>query len=195
MNTKAITIAALISFGTFASASSVYSPDKGVICDKKSGFCADKYGISLGLTQEYLGAKHAATWEKRLNNPSFDSSAFTMSNGLSCDTKEKMCKKSKWDEKADPHWTMVLFGKKIGGGHQHKKGGSADMIQMEKDCKEYLSSKFLSLPRAAFSVHPGHKKNGHYTIPVDINWDEPRVEEKGACTVVNGVVKGYKAYR
>ena len=163
MSKKTVLVAAMIGLGTLANAGSVYSPDKGVICDRKSGFCADSYGISLGLTQEYLGDKHAATWEKRLSNPGFDSSAFTMSNGLSCDTKEKVCKKSKWDDKADPHWTMVLFNRKVGGGHKHKKGGSsADMIQMEKDCKEYISTKFLSLPRAAISVHPGHKKNGKY---------------------------------
>jgi hypothetical protein len=36
---------------------------------------------------------------------------FTFSNGLSCDTNKKICKKSKWDEKADSHWTKILFGK------------------------------------------------------------------------------------
>jgi hypothetical protein len=75
---------------------------------------------------------------------------------------------------------------------QHKVA-SADMQRMQFDCKDYLSGKFPSLPRAAFSVHPGNGSNGTYTIPVDINWDEPRVEEKGYCTIVNGIVRGYHA--
>ena len=33
----------------------VFSPEQGIICDKKSGFCADSEGISLGFTKEYLG--------------------------------------------------------------------------------------------------------------------------------------------
>ena len=111
MKTIAIT-AMIVALSSFASASSVYSPDKGVICDKKAGFCTDSYGISLGLTKEYLGAKHAKTWEKRLSDKDFDSTSFTMSNGLSCDTKKKVCKKSKWDDNADAHWTGILFGKK-----------------------------------------------------------------------------------
>ena len=42
----------------------------------------------------------------------FDSKSFTMSNGLSCDTRKKICKKSKWDDKADKHWTKILFANK-----------------------------------------------------------------------------------
>jgi len=89
---------------------SVYSPEQGIICDKKSGFCVDSQGISLGLTGEYLGKKQQATWDKRITKD-FDTTVFTFSNGLSCDTNKKICKKSKWDEKADSHWTKILFGK------------------------------------------------------------------------------------
>lgn len=112
MKTKLLAATALIlGMSTFAIAKSVYSPAPGVICDKKSGFCTDREGIALGLTQEYLGAKNAATWEKRVSSKGFDSKSFTMSNGLSCDTRKKICKKSKWDDKADKHWTKILFGK------------------------------------------------------------------------------------
>lgn len=34
--------------------SSVYSPQAGVICDKKGGFCADSEGIAVALTKMYL---------------------------------------------------------------------------------------------------------------------------------------------
>ena len=110
INTVAVT-ALFIGATSLLSASNVYSPDKGVICDKKAGFCVDSYGISLGFTKEYLGTKAEKKWLKILNDDNFDSTAFTFSNGLSCDTKQKICKKSKWDDNANAHWTKVLFGK------------------------------------------------------------------------------------
>ena len=183
MNKKVLAITVLIGLVTFANASSVYSPDRGVICDKKSGFCADKYGISLGLTQEYLGEKHAATWEKRLSNPNFDPSAFTMSNGLSCDTKAKVCKKSKWDDKADAHWTAILFGKSH-AKKSHKSSGvwTQGMKNAANECEVYLSSKY-GLPMAAYSATHATKHNGAYIVTIVSKWDEPRIEETGKCTV------------
>lgn len=68
---------------------------------------------------------------------------------------------------------------------------NANMLQMERDCKNYMASKFPDLPMAAFSVRPGYGSNGRYTIPVSSNWDEPRVEESGNCIVVNGIVRNY----
>jgi hypothetical protein len=35
----------------------IYSPEPGVICDKKGGFCADTQGIAVALTRMYLGEK------------------------------------------------------------------------------------------------------------------------------------------
>ena len=46
-----------------------------------------------------------------LSDKDFDATIYAMSNGLYCDTNKKICKKSKWDNKADPHWTQILFGK------------------------------------------------------------------------------------
>ncbi len=105
----------MIGAGSVASAKTqgnVYSPEQGVICDKKSGFCSDSYGISIGMTKDFLGQKAADKFTKILADKDFDATIYTMSNGLTCDTKKKICKKSKWDEKADAHWTTVLFGKK-----------------------------------------------------------------------------------
>ena len=68
---------------------------------------------------------------------------------------------------------------------------NANMVQMERDCKNYLGEKFPSLPMAAYSVRPGYGSNGRYTIPVVMNWDEPRVDERGNCIVVNGIVRNY----
>lgn len=115
MKLKIIALVALtISLSSTTSAKShanVYSPEQGVICDKKSGFCSDSYGISIGMTKDFLGQKAANKWTKILSDKDFDSTVYAMSNGLYCDTKQKICKKSKWDEKADPHWTKILFGK------------------------------------------------------------------------------------
>lgn len=72
---------------------------------------------------------------------------------------------------------------------------ASNMQQMERDCKNFVSSQIdSSIPMAAISVSPGYNKgNGKVIIPVSINWDEPRVEETGKCVIVNGVVKKYKA--
>ncbi len=77
-------------------------------------------------------------------------------------------------------------------GMEDARYNSADMIQMERDCKNYVAEKFLKLPMAAISVRPGYGSNGRYTIPVSINWDNPRVEETGNCIIVNGIVRNYK---
>ena len=186
---KKIAITAIIAcLSSFANANAVYSPEQGVICDKKSGFCSDSYGISLGLTKDFLGQKAADKMTKILSDKDFDATFYTMMNGLTCDTKKKICKKSKWDEKADAHWTAVLFGKK--SAHPEKDAGP-DLIQVAKDCKVYLAYKF-DLPMSAFSVSKGHSSHGAIVVPVNINWDEPYVRESGQCKVVYGIVKSYK---
>ena len=108
---KTVIMAVAVALSGIAYAGSVYSPSKGVICDKKSKFCADSYGISIALTKEYLGAKAATNLEKMADKYHMSMSDWTFSNGVSCDTHKKICKKSKWDEKADTHWTKILFGK------------------------------------------------------------------------------------
>jgi len=189
MKMKTIAITAMIAgLSSFASANAVYSPEHGVICDKKSGFCSDSYGISLGLTKDFLGQKAANKMQKYLNDKDFDATYFTLSNGLTCETKKKICKKSKWDEKADAHWTGILFGKKA--VNPQGNGGSV-LIQAAKDCKVYLASKF-DLPMAAFSAKKGHNSHGAVIVPVSSKWDEPYVDERGECKVVNGIVKSYK---
>ncbi len=186
---KIIAITAILAgLSSFANANAVYSPEQGVICDKKSEFCSDSYGISLGMTKDFLGQKAADKFTKILSDKDFDATIYTMSNGLTCDTKKKICKKSKWDEKADAHWTAILFGKKA---VHDKKDDGPDLIQAAKDCKVYLANKF-DLPMAAFSVSKGDNSHGDIVVPVDINWDEPYVKERGACKVVNGIVKSYR---
>lgn len=72
------------------------------------------------------------------------------------------------------------------------QSGSQSMIDAERDCKTYVSGKF-DLPMAAVSVSPGNGNNGRYTIPVSIKWDEPKVDETGKCSVVDGKAVSYRA--
>lgn len=62
------------------------NPAKGVLCDQY--ICVDQQGISIGLTEHYLGADRA---EALLKAGKFDTSAMTFSNGVFCDTKAKLC--------------------------------------------------------------------------------------------------------
>ena len=70
------------------------------------------------------------------------------------------------------------------------QAGSQAMINAERDCKTFVSTK-IDLPMAAVSVSPGQGNNGRYTIPVRVKWDEPRVDERGECKVVDGRAVNY----
>jgi len=64
------------------------------------------------------------------------------------------------------------------------------MQDMQRDCKNYITTK-VDLPMAAVQVSAGYGSNGRYTLPVRIKWDEPLVDERGECIVVNGMVRRY----
>jgi len=87
----------------------VFSPEEEVLCDKKSQFCSDSHGISLGFTKEFISEEAQKIWLKRMTKD-FSTTVFTMSDGIHCDTNQKICKKSKWDEKIDVVITRRLFG-------------------------------------------------------------------------------------
>ncbi|GLH25490.1 hypothetical protein ENT52713_28860 [Enterobacter sp. 200527-13] len=86
-------------------------PAKGVVCD--AYFCADATGISDVLTTKYLGAKKS---QQLASQGDFDRTAFTFTNGIYCDTKEKMCRKDRYfgvdgkpSGKIDSKTTQWLF--------------------------------------------------------------------------------------
>jgi hypothetical protein len=102
-----ITVLSLCLIATAAFAENIiFSPDTGLLCDKKIGFCADSEGISVAYTKQYLGDKA----EKKLMDKihaaggvdKFDTTTFTFYNNAYCDTKAKKCKVSKNDNKPDP---------------------------------------------------------------------------------------------
>ena len=93
----------------------VYSPQPGIVCDKKAQFCADEQGISLAFTKEYLGAKAEAAMMGRIKEAggpaNYDMTWFGFSNGVDCKTAQKVCHVSKHSDKVDAAHTKALFGR------------------------------------------------------------------------------------
>jgi hypothetical protein len=87
---------------------SVMSPEPGIICDKKAGFCADNQGISMAYTKQFLGEKAE---KKLLALGDFDMTTFTLTNGVHCEAKTQQCTVSKFSDKVDAAHTKALFGK------------------------------------------------------------------------------------
>lgn len=85
---------------------------EGAICDRKSGFCADHMGVSVGLTKLYLGEKAERNLMAEINKvgiQAFNATTFTMSSGLTCDTREKKCYSGKERSRLDLKAMRVLF--------------------------------------------------------------------------------------
>lgn len=88
------------------------NPEKGVLCD--SYICVDQQGVSIELTEHYLGSKPA---EALLKAGKFDTSAMTFANGIFCDTTVKLCYidryfNAKGERSAiSPEYTKALFQK------------------------------------------------------------------------------------
>jgi len=87
----------------------VYFPEHGILCDKKSGFCADREGISLGFTKEYLGEAAASKFGNMIKKYHMDTSSYTLSNGIYCDAALHKCYTNKWKEKVHKKYTNMLF--------------------------------------------------------------------------------------
>ena len=94
---------------------SVYSPDPGVICDKRAGFCADAEGIAVALTKMYLGDKAEARLMDRIRPEpgvqDYDTSTFVLTNKVACDCKAQKCTVGKFQDTLDAAHTKALFGK------------------------------------------------------------------------------------
>ena len=87
----------------------VFSPAKGVVCDRKAGFCADGTGISMSWTEKYLGKDAMQKFSKNTEGGAFDETDFVLSDGVRCKTKENACYKSKFSSDPAPNVTKALF--------------------------------------------------------------------------------------
>jgi len=112
--------AALLCMGQSAFAQSnpssaiTYPKPGGVICDQKSGFCADEQGVSVAITEMELGKKASKKLMDQIRSvgiENFDATSFTMTGGLHCETKQKKCFTNMYDNQVDPKATKALFGK------------------------------------------------------------------------------------
>ncbi|PSV64797.1 hypothetical protein C9J48_01165 [Photobacterium profundum] len=93
-------------------APNIYSPDKGVICDKKAGFCVDSFGISMAFTQEYLGddaQKEMMKVIETVGTKNFDTTRYSLSNGVYCDALKQGCFKSRFNDTPEVKFSNVLF--------------------------------------------------------------------------------------
>ncbi|MGF1868965.1 YcgJ family protein [Photobacterium indicum] len=90
----------------------IYSPYKGVICDKKAGFCVDSYGISMAFTQEYLGddaQKEIMKVIDSVGTKNFDTTRYSLSNGVYCDSLKQGCFKSRFNDTREVKFSDILF--------------------------------------------------------------------------------------
>jgi hypothetical protein len=88
----------------------VYSPEPGILCDKKAGFCADSQGISIAFTKQFLGDQ-AEQKMIEISRENFDPTTFTLTNGVHCEAKTQQCTISKFDSTVDAAHTRALFGR------------------------------------------------------------------------------------
>jgi uncharacterized protein len=88
----------------------VYFPEHGIICDKKAGFCADREGISMGFTQEFLGQAAADKMMDYMNKYNMSTDSYTLSNGIYCDSHKRKCFKDRYNgSPVNKHYTNKLF--------------------------------------------------------------------------------------
>ena len=88
----------------------VFFPSSGVICDRKSSLCADASGISLGLTQRYLGQAAQDKLQQALGDGAgVDMGTYTLSNGIYCDSHAKACYTDRFKTQLDFQTTKRLF--------------------------------------------------------------------------------------
>lgn len=115
MNYRTLT-AALLCGPSAAMASGVFLPAAGVVCDIKGHFCADREGISMGLTTRFLH-KDAQERLSRTLGEGADVHLweYTLSNGVHCDAHERQCYTDRYYPRtADKYETKItqhLYGK------------------------------------------------------------------------------------
>ncbi|MGO2143592.1 MAG: YcgJ family protein [Serratia bockelmannii] len=97
-------------FGLAREQAPVFFPAAGIICDRKSSLCADAMGISMGLTQQYLGHAAQSKLQQSLGDGrDVDMGSYTLSNGVFCDSQAKACYTDRFKTQLDFETTKHLF--------------------------------------------------------------------------------------
>ncbi|CAI1210985.1 YcgJ family protein [Serratia proteamaculans] len=85
---------------------------QGVVCDRKGNFCADRMGISMGMTTLYLGNTAQEKLQRVLGDGAgVHLDTYTLSNGVHCESKKNECYTSKYSQQRDKIMTHRLFGR------------------------------------------------------------------------------------
>ncbi|PSU34953.1 YcgJ family protein [Photobacterium lutimaris] len=90
----------------------LFTPDKGVICDRKAGFCVDSFGISMAFTEEYLGVEAQEKMLEMINrigSKNFDTTRYSFSNKVYCDSEQRACFVDRFSEEQLADYTSILF--------------------------------------------------------------------------------------
>lgn len=85
--------------------SGVFSPERGVVCDREGNFCADGTGISASWTEQYMGAEAAH------NTARADQSEWIYHNGVECLLADQTCRHHGKVNKSSKKLQKMLFGK------------------------------------------------------------------------------------
>ncbi|MEI6538869.1 MAG: YcgJ family protein [Planctomycetota bacterium] len=85
--------------------SGVFSPERGVVCDREGNFCADGTGISATWTEQYMGAEAAH------NLGEYDTTEFVLHNGVECIVADQACNHHGKTDKASKKIQKMVFGK------------------------------------------------------------------------------------
>ncbi|MFB2863377.1 YcgJ family protein [Aeromonas sp. MdU4] len=111
MANVSVVLAALLLTGAAQAAPAVFSPESGVLCDKKAGFCADSQGISMGLTRIHLGDKAQAKLMKTFGSiDGVDMGSYTLSNKVHCESSEKQCYQDRYFPRTkESKYSAMLF--------------------------------------------------------------------------------------
>ena len=85
--------------------SGVFSPERGVVCDREGNFCADGTGISASWTDQYMGAQAAHDLGE------YDTTEFVLSNGVDCVVLDQTCNDRGKVTKASKNIQKMVFGR------------------------------------------------------------------------------------
>jgi hypothetical protein len=97
--------------GTAKPSAAITFPERGVICDRISGFCVDDQGISAAMTKMYLGAAAETKIVKLMSeNPDMDTATYVLSNGVDCRSQQRVCMAERHGNAVEPRYTRQLFG-------------------------------------------------------------------------------------
>ncbi|POG24448.1 hypothetical protein C2855_05090 [Aeromonas bestiarum] len=111
MTKISVVLMTLLLTGAAQAAPAVFSPEAGVLCDKKAGFCADPQGISMGLTKVHLGDKAQDKLVTLFGSmDGIDMGSYTLSNGVHCESSEKQCYQDRYFPRTkESKYTGMLF--------------------------------------------------------------------------------------